>query len=343
MAGHGEGRIEWMDAAKGAAILLIVLHHATSYETAIFGDTKTHIVFNWRNVGLLLQHIRLPVFFFLSGVAASGHLSRRPAQFDWAKPRGYFLIYVFWAVALLFVVPDWPDLNFGYPSSPRQLYGLLVGDSVAWYLWAILLCLLAGHATRQLPAWTVIALALGLYALLGTPAHLPGHLSALGRALPFYLMGFRYPALATRPSRLPRGSIAAFVVFISAVELLHVSAIWSEALLDALGLGVGINLARKLPSRMPGCVAPLAWLGRRTLPIYILHFPIIAAAGNATVRAIGPLPMTHPLVALYAPALAAATVAACLTLHRVLVKAGAGWLFKVGKSGGTFRVPEKAF
>ena len=334
------GRIAWVDCAKGAAILLIVLHHATSYETAIFGDSRTLLVFNWRNVGLFLQHIRLPLFFFLSGVAASGHLSQRAARFDWAKPRGFAVLYAFWAIALLFIVPDWPDLDIGNPASPQRLLGLLLGRSVVWYLWAILLCLLTAHATRRLPAWAVIAIALGVYALLDRQGLLAGNLPALGRSLPFYLIGFRYPALATERVRLPKGAITAFVLFIVALKLTHVSAVWTEALLDAAGLGVGIGLARNLPEWLPRSVSPLAWTGRRTLPIYILHFPIIAAVGEASGRLIGPLPMTHPLVAIYAPALAATAVIASLALHQMMVKAGAGWLFSPDRSRASFRSAE---
>ncbi|MDB5724251.1 MAG: pyridoxal-5-phosphate-dependent protein beta subunit [Novosphingobium sp.] len=325
-------RIAWMDCAKGTAILLIVLHHATTYETAIFGDSRTHLVFNWRNVGLLLQHIRLPLFFFLSGVAASGRLSRRVTRLDWSKPRGFAALYLLWAIALLCFVPDWPNFDLSYPVTLQRLAGLLIGRSVVWYLWAILLCLLVAHATRKMPAWSVVGIALGGFALLDAQHLLPGNLPALGRALPLYLVGFRYPALAIDPAPLPKGIIAALVVLIGAVKLTHVSVVWTEALLDAAGLGVGIGLARKLPEWLPRSVSPLAWTGRRTLPIYILHFPIIAAAGEASVQALGPLPMTHPLVAIFAPTLAAATVAASLALYQVLAKVGVGWLFSLGGS-----------
>jgi uncharacterized membrane protein YcfT len=337
---QGGARIAWIDSAKGAAILLIVLHHATSYETAIFGDSHTSFVFNWRNVGLFLQHIRLPLFFFLSGVAASGHLSQRAVRLDWTKPRGFAAVYLFWGLALLCFVPDWPDFDLGYPLTLQRLAGLLIGQSVVWYLWAILLCLLAARATRMLPAWAVVGITLGLFALLDQQDLLPGNLPALGRALPLYLIGFRYPALATAPAPLPKGAIAAFVLFIGAVELTQVSAVWTEALLDAAGGGVGLGLARKLPEWLPRSVPPLAWTGRRTLPIYILHFPIIAAAGEASVQALGPLPMTHPLVAIFAPTLAAAAVAASLVLYQVSVKVGAGWLFSLSGSKSSVRVTE---
>jgi peptidoglycan/LPS O-acetylase OafA/YrhL len=159
---------------------------------------------------------------------------------------------------------------------------------------------------------------------------MPGHLPMLARSLPFYLLGFRYPKVFIDDNRPPRGSIAAFALVTAAVAWSGISAVLADALLDLAGLGVGMALAKQLPKRLPTLVGPLGWVGRRTLPIYVLHFPIIAAVGVATVRLLGPLPMNHPLVLVYAPALAAGAVAASLLLHSVLQRIGGGWMFALG-------------
>lgn len=330
-------RIEWIDCAKGAAVLLIVLHHATSYETAVFGDTHTLPVFNWRNLDLFLYHIRLPMFFFVSGVAASGHLSRRAAGPNWTTARGYALLYLLWGLALSTLIPDWPNFDPGHSPGWNEVLALVLGNSTVWYLWAILLCLLIGRLTLVLPGWVPIIGAVAVYAAVDALGGLPGHLPSLARSLPFYLFGFRYPARATGENRLPRGSVAAFAILTAAIVWSGVSAALSDALLDIAGLGTGMALARQLPKRLPGLVGPLGWVGRRTLPIYILHFPIIAGVGVATVSWLGPLPMNHPLVLVYAPALAAGSVTASLLLHLLLSRLGVGWLFALGGGHGAYR------
>lgn len=330
------GRIEWIDCAKGAAILLIALHHATSYETAIFGQTLTLPVFNWRNLDLFLYHIRLPVFFFVSGVAASGHLSSRRTGPNWTTARGYALLYLLWSLVLCTVVPDWPNFDPGHRPGWNDVVGFALGQSTVWYLWAILLCLAYARLTMALPGWIAIAVAVTAYAVIDAYGGMPGHLPALARSLPFYLLGFRYPALATGPNRPPRGSIAAFVVITAALAWSGLSTAITNALLDLAGLGAGMALIRQLPKRLPTAVGPLGWIGRRTLPIYILHFPIIAGVGVATVGLIGPLPMNHPLVLVYAPALAAGAVSASLLVHLVLQRLGAGWMFALGGGGGAY-------
>lgn len=329
-------RVEWIDCAKGAAILLIALHHATSYETAIFGQTLTLPVFNWRNLDLFLYHVRLPIFFFVSGVAASGYLSSRQTGPNWATARGYGLLYVLWSLALFTIVPDWPNFDPGHYPTWADLTGLALGNSTVWYLWAILLCLMIGRVTLALPGWMPILFAVCAYAAIDTSGGLPGHLPALARSLPFYLLGFRYPALATETRNLPRGSVAVFAAVTGLVLWSRVSAVLGNALLDLAGLGAGVVLAKQLPGRLPRLVGPLGWIGRRTLPIYILHFPIIAGVGVATVRWLGPLPMNHPLVLVYAPALAAGAVAASLLLHLAISRLGAGWMFALGGTRKAF-------
>lgn len=334
-------RIAWIDCAKGATILLILLHHAVSYESALFGQSGAQLVLNWRNIDLFLYHVRLPLFFFLSGMAASGFLSGRSNQPNWRTVRGNGLLYGLWGLALLFIVPDWPNMGPTYSLSVDQVTGLALGGSVIWYLWAIALCLLAAHLTRAVPAWAVICAAFALHVVMEGLDNVPGHLPALARALPVYLIGFRWPRLATREGALPRGSVAAFALLAIAVELVGSNALFL-ALMDIVGLGVGLTVARNLPQWLPTVEAPLAWIGRRTLPIYILHFPIIAALGEGSLRLIGPLPLHHPLVAIYAPLLAAAAAGGSLALHLLLQRAGAGWLFKLGGSNRAFDVLEKA-
>lgn len=334
-------RIAWIDCAKGATILLILLHHAVSYESALFGQSGAQLVLNWRNLDLFLYHVRLPVFFFISGMAASGFLSGRKTRLNWRTARGYGLVYGLWGLALALLVPNWPNMGLGDGLSLDQAAGLALGNSVIWYLWAIVLCLLAAHLTRAVPAWAAIGGAFALHVAVDGWSSAPGHLPALARALPVYLIGFRWPQLVAREGALPRGSVAAFALLAIAVELIGSSALFL-ALMDIVGLGVGLTAARKLPHWLPTAEGPLAWVGRRTLPIYILHFPLIALLGEGSLRLIGPLRLDHPLVAIYAPLLAAAAAGASLALHAALQRAGAGWLFKLGGQSTSFDVLKKA-
>jgi fucose 4-O-acetylase-like acetyltransferase len=336
MRNPGE-RVAWIDCAKGATILLIVLHHATSYERAIFGDSWDLTAFKWSNLDMFLYHVRLPLFFFISGLVASGFLSDRPGRLKWPTARGYALLYVLWSIGFLYLIPDWPNAGASLVLSTDQVLGLALGQSMLWYLWAILLCLLISHATRWLPGWAVVVAAISVSAFASYEGGLPGNLPALARSLPFYLIGFRYPSLATTEiARIPRFAATVFLLLSAYLAWSHLSIVWLDAALDLIGVVVGMLAAKTLTAKFLARAEPLKWFGRRTLCIYILHFPIIAAFGDISYRALGALPPGHPLVYIYAPLLTLSTVGCSLALHRLLDQVGVGWLFTPGSGPRIF-------
>lgn len=324
-------RIAWIDSAKGSLIILIVLHHAVIYERAIFGDGWSHHGFQWDDLDIWLYHIRLPLFFFISGLLASGYFSGKLGKLNWRNALGYLVLYAMWSLAYLEIVPGWPEFDPGAAISTNEVLLLALGGSTLWYIWALLVCLLTAHLTRPVPVWIVALMVIGLHALAESYGELPGKIAALTRSMPFYLIGFGYPALAVlRPGDLRRGPIVLLALLIALLQWTGASAVWSEAALDLIGLGIGGALARLLTRAPEAVVAPLSWLGQRTLPIYILHFPIVAALGATTARMIGLRDPGSALVWIYAPLLTIIVVAGSLLLAQLFKWAGAGWLLAPG-------------
>ncbi|HEX7784251.1 MAG TPA: hypothetical protein VF509_15725, partial [Sphingobium sp.] len=94
-------------------------------------------------------------------------------------------------------------------------------------------------------------------------------------------------------------------------------------------LTIGLMAAAWAANRYPRFSDRVGWVGRRTLPIYVMHFPIIATVGGASVRFLGSLDTSHPLAIAFTPLLAAVSVGLSLALHIGLVRIGGGWLFAV--------------
>ncbi len=60
-------RLDWVDTARGASILLVITYHAGLF-TASIGLESTA----WDVVNGASRVIRMPCFFFLSGMLAAG-------------------------------------------------------------------------------------------------------------------------------------------------------------------------------------------------------------------------------------------------------------------------------
>ncbi|MCW2815915.1 MAG: D-alanine--D-alanine ligase, partial [Nocardioides sp.] len=89
-------------------------------------------------------------------------------------------------------------------------------------------------------------------------------------------------------------------------------------------------------ARLPRAGRLLAALGRRTLPVYVLHLPLVAlvhlgSSGLVAGRVGGAL----VLATVYPVVVTALVLLVSLALHRVLVASGAWWLFEAPWLGRT--------
>lgn len=321
-------RARWIDVTRGFAILFVVMHHAGTYERALFSVPTDGVNDIWLGIELLLYHLRLPLFFFISGALGSGYFSRSgtPKAGSILKlARAYWL----WAIILSMIAPNWPTDGVSFSLSLWQILGLAWGMSVAWYLWAIVLCFAFAWATRRLPAPLAVIAAIAYGALLQWDfERFGGSIHSLGRCLPLYILGFRYPALGSRIVDRWGFRYVSFplVIYLSA---LGASARFPipELILDLGGVIVGLLLVGLFLRRMPRQSVWIEWIGLRTLPIYLLHFPIIALLGCEAIRRAAPLTPGNPLILFYVPLLTALTVSLSLLLHALIVRAGGARFF----------------
>jgi fucose 4-O-acetylase-like acetyltransferase len=99
--------------------------------------------------------------------------------------------------------------------------------------------------------------------------------------------------------------------------------LWPAISLVAVFLGVTLA---SLATRWTALTTAVTAIGRQTLPIYVMHMPILALLHAATVNAIsGAGPAAQWTAAALEPAaMTAVVVAVCLALHKILPDP---WLF----------------
>ncbi|GAA2030252.1 acyltransferase [Pseudokineococcus marinus] len=322
-------RLVWVDRARGAAILLVVLHHSVlcTVSLGLNGD-------RWRVLDGLLAGMRMPLFFFVSGVLAARALQRPWRELLRGKVANLVWLYVVWlllATVLLTLVP--------YPRTREveadplgawrgALHAFDLPTSSLWYLYALALFTVGGRLLRRVPtvpllvAAAVVSTALVTVDALATDNYT---WSAVGSLFPFFLAGSRLTdLLRDHLHRVPLPVGAAALVASPAV----VVASWSlpegfprpglHLAVGALAVLGGVVVAGRLPDVAP--VRLLERLGGLTLPVYVLHELFITLVALLWLRGLAAdrAPLETPLAPLLPLALAAVAAAASLGLHRLL-------------------------
>ncbi|WP_420141080.1 acyltransferase family protein [Sphingomonas sp.] len=269
----GRRRLDWIDAARGIGILLVVYGHA------IRGVVAAGM---YRSPALdaqdaLIYAFHMPLFFFVSGLFAVRRPDDRAVDFVWSRLTSLAWPYLLWSVVQSLV-------TLALASSVNNKIGR--GDLVSilwqpvaqfWFLYALLLCQLLLLLPR--PLFYVLALA-------AVPFTYPfgdNIVSVATRDLPYFAAGVWLTAggldriAAPRP-RVVVVAVAAWACFAAVMwigpMMDHDRWAWATRLAAAASGTAGtLAIARLVADRL----GLLAWLGTRAMPIYLLH--ILFSAG----------------------------------------------------------------
>ncbi|MDO7868921.1 acyltransferase family protein [Nocardioides jiangxiensis] len=330
-ATSGAGRQVWADVAKGVCILLVVLHHLVHKQLhLVVPPGHEHWQAAWAEVTWALKPIRMPLFFLISGMFAAGAVHR-----PWPRVRKRVLspawLYVVWLLLLsaFYLVETRTPANRVH--SPGELATeLLLPSTSLWFLYAMTAYLLLARALRGLPPALVVAAAFAISASVSWWGIDANNRVAVLSHFVYFAAGAHYPHLVRRvaDARIPLLPLAAtFALAAFAVSALEVPLSVSVTGLSLLGLPLGLVASRRLSQT--AAARPLAWLGSRTLPVYVLHLVVIGALASLPLRmAADPGPLDGVVVAAYPIVGALAVTAICLVLHRALGAARLGALFR---------------
>ncbi|WP_164983927.1 acyltransferase family protein [Cellulomonas endophytica] len=330
-------RVAWVDVAKGASVVLVVLHHtllaltATGYAPRVLLEAST-----------ALGTLRMPLFFLASGLFAGRALAgpwgpllrRRVALFAW--------VYVLWCALRL---PFFSLLAHGldlaaWPSPAVLVHALWQPSSSLWFVHALAVFSLAGRLLRPVPVPVRLGGAAVLSAVVGSglvPVDSYAWRS-MGAYLVFFLLGAHGSgALRRAVARLTRPAAAAGALALGAAFAVATAAVHGSELARVPGVRLGVGLvavaAAVLAAAAVGdgrLAAVPRRLGTRTLDVYLVHGLLLAAALHVVV-AVVPAPAGGPPPLPAAAGLTVALVVGCVTgslaVGRALRRAGAGWLF----------------
>ncbi|MEU4399584.1 acyltransferase family protein [Micromonospora orduensis] len=338
-------RARWADAAKGVCIILVVLWHVVVKDyLQIDWHIGVPVPGLWGALGEQFLPLRMPLFFTISGVFAANAVQRPWRVVARSRVAGFLYLYALWLLihtVVLAVAPDFPT------DRATSVLGLLeqltVTPSNLWYLYALALYFTLAKATRTAPRLLVVVPA-GVLSAVAAAGLLetPGNRAGLYQNLVFFLAGLylrpqieRWAATATRRRLvLTSGAYCLALVAMAVTGAQRWWGVWP--LVSVVAVAFGVTAAARL-ERWRAVSGRLATLGRVTLPVYVIHMPVLAVLHlllHGPVSGLGDL--GQGLIVLgYPVVLTGVVIGASLAIHRGLLAVRAGWLFALP---GTRRV-----
>ncbi|HET7690214.1 MAG TPA: acyltransferase family protein [Nocardioidaceae bacterium] len=322
-------RLAWADAAKGFCILLVVLHHTVGkhYAVALPAD-QLGLYDAWDWVDDTLKPLRMPLFFLLSGIFASSSIDR-PWRAVFRKRVGSpYYLYVVWLLI------QWPFFAHFTGIGMNRTHGLaelqtdlLFASTGVWYLYALAVYFLLAKLLAPIDPRVVLA---GAAALSAFTSELPLEYTnrfSIVQHFVFFALGAYYPQLVTTvQSWRRRGLLPLLAVgYVGALVALKATDLRMCAvtlLVSPLAIALGVRLSMAAATT-PYLGATLASIGRRTLPVYVLHVIVL----TAVFELLPSLDLPTPLLIAYPLVVTFAIAGVCLGIHAAAMRTPLRWLF----------------
>jgi uncharacterized membrane protein YcfT len=285
------GRVAWIDTAKGIAILMVALAHSVQW-LSLTGLTPGV----WDRINLVFIVFRMPLFFLASGLFAGSILKR-----SWPALWRTRLSLLVWALLV------WTLVRFGYfvlfPTPTGMDETSLVDLALApvrpsnglWFLYAlalffVIMKLMQGRIDWRLQLGAAALLSVWFFARADT-----GNIAWNGicRYLVFFMIGCFFRDFIIR--FVERRGLLSGLLFGAAFLAATLAALASASrvpfatgvltVVSLFAIGAGLIIARFL-TRFRG-MAWLTFVGRNTLPVYVVHVLFVSAITSLLLLARG--------------------------------------------------------
>ncbi len=273
---------EWINFAKGAAIILVVLYHSSLFlnDLGLAGSTP--------RLRLVLSYFPMPVFFFIAGLTARRMLTWNFKDLWRRRLLALVYLYLLWSVIRVVFYLIVPHLR-GTERSPTDLVNIALlpvwPTSSYWFIWALAIFTLLAWLLRKLPVPAQIGLAGAVAVLSTTPGVLDLDNVGWDRVAAnflFFITAVYFPHAVYRLAARVRVwhaivLVAAYIGLAVLLVPLHLSRVPGLILLEsAVAVAMGVALATLL--------VRVKWLnfmntlGQYSFQIYLLHLFLVAGA-----------------------------------------------------------------
>jgi uncharacterized membrane protein YcfT len=282
-----DGRVDWVDTAKGFCIVMVVMMHSTLGVEAAAGHE------GWMHAFVAFaKPFRMPDFFMISGLFLARVIDRDWRTYADRKVVHFAYFYLLWVTIQFAVKAPGIAADVGWAETARQFALSFIDPfGTLWFIYLLPIFFVVTKLARQwhVPPWLVWLVAAALEtAHVNTGWMVPDEFAA--RFVYFYTGYVFAPhifAMAARAQARPLLGMATLVAW-AVVNAGLVIAGWSELPFVSLGLGLAgaaaVVRAAALMARS-GVFHPLRYCGRHSIVIYLAFFLPMAATRIALFKA----------------------------------------------------------
>jgi uncharacterized membrane protein YcfT len=273
-----DGRIDWVDYAKGFCIVFVVMMHSTLGVEAAAGQT------GWMHyVVEFARPFRMPDFFMISGLFLANVINRDWRTFLDRKVVHFFYFYLLWMTIQFAFKAHGIAAEFGAMEVVR-LYALSLIDpfGTLWFIYLLPLFFVFTKLTKRVP-WPIIWLAAAALEIanIETGWMVPDEIAA--RFVYFYTgyIAARYIfALTARAQAAPAfalfGLLGWGLVNGSMVHLGYAALPFYSLALGLIGAAAVVTISSLLA--MYDVFKPLRYCGLNSIVVYLAFFLPMAAS-----------------------------------------------------------------
>lgn len=275
-------RVQWLDAARAFAVLAVLLGHYQVYIMVHVNPDPSGIERLWPTIVHFLQPVRMPLLLFMSGMLASSRLLTS-ATGGFSRAISSFYLNAIWVtIYFLIAIPLRLTSSGSAKTVGEWLTHIVLPSENLWFIWALGFWALCFTFLRKLP----MPLVLTAFALTGIAGDLlRGEIPPRAVAVLIYGIFFALGVYArdimfkfVQAQLLPKIAVlgASYLALREILSTKGLDPVVRSLTIDVRSI-VAIAAAVcifALLVRMNWFARPMAFIGRHTLSIFVVHLPL---------------------------------------------------------------------
>jgi fucose 4-O-acetylase-like acetyltransferase len=328
---NNQARLDWIDLARGMAILLVVIFHGEFWlESYDLG---------WRPYGfidMVFRPIRMPLFFLISGFLSASAIKRRPANIVVKRTVTLFYLYGLWNLFEWMVFWRFPMVGTSMGAGPSIIRAVSMWyrpETGLWYIWALSIYYVIARLTVQWnkPVLLIVMSVLSVIAMGKYFTSLSPIQEGVFWYLPFFMSGLWYgdgvvSVITNHRNKFMIFSLPLFLLCGILISKLDAGVVFGLLRLLICTCGVVLGCAASIViaqfTRFSGV---LRYLGKNTLPIFLCHQMLISVYAKSASE----LPHTVAVRILSEPVIVLASICVAMLLYNAVRVAGVTGFFEL--------------